>query len=134
MKLDRIFLPLGILPLFYISLNRVRMTFARLSTLCNSIAFLSACSAEDHLNPGLLDPLNPPVQLLSKLEIAHLFYLNQLQLFGRCSILINLLQQRWVLTLPPFLKSLHRGPLQPPGKYPCKHRAFLQPELISLSI
>jgi hypothetical protein len=40
-KLDRIFLPLGILLLFYISLNRVRMTFARLSNLCNSLAFHS---------------------------------------------------------------------------------------------
>ena len=45
-KLDRIFLPLGSLLLFYISLNRVRMTFARLSNLCNSVAFA-------------LEPLNP---------------------------------------------------------------------------
>ena len=50
-KLDRILLHLGILLLFYISLNRVRMTFTRHSTLCNSLAF--------HLNPWILDPLNP---------------------------------------------------------------------------
>jgi len=31
--------------------NRVRMTFARLSSLCNLLAFLSACSVEDHSNP-----------------------------------------------------------------------------------
>jgi hypothetical protein len=42
-----------------ISLNRVRMTFARLSTLCNSLAFLSASSVEDHSNPGILESLNP---------------------------------------------------------------------------
>ncbi|MBT8349937.1 MAG: hypothetical protein KJO26_01705, partial [Deltaproteobacteria bacterium] len=42
-----------------ISLNRVRMIFARLSTLCNFLAFLSACSVEDHSNPGTLGPLNP---------------------------------------------------------------------------
>ena len=35
------------------------MTFARLSNLCNSLAFLSACSVEDHSNPWTLDPLNP---------------------------------------------------------------------------
>jgi len=34
-----------------ISLNRVRMTFTRLSALCNSLAFLSACYVEDHSNP-----------------------------------------------------------------------------------
>ena len=38
MKVDRIFLPLGILLVFYISLNRVRMPFARRSTLCNALA------------------------------------------------------------------------------------------------
>jgi hypothetical protein len=56
-------LPLGILLLFYISLNRVHMTFAKLSALsdyayqlrrdkCNSLAFLSACSIGD--NPIIL--------------------------------------------------------------------------------
>ena len=34
-----------------IFLNRVRMTFARLSTFCNSLAFLSACFVADHSNP-----------------------------------------------------------------------------------
>jgi len=29
------------------------MSFARLSTFCNSLAFLSACSMADHSNPGL---------------------------------------------------------------------------------
>jgi len=55
-KLDSIFLPLGILLLFYISLNRVRMTFAKLLNLCNSLAF--------HSNPWILDPLYPLVSHL----------------------------------------------------------------------
>ena len=65
-----VFLPLGMLLLFYMFMDRVRMTFARLSTLsgyayqlrrdkCNSIAFLSACSVADHSNPWTLDPLYP---------------------------------------------------------------------------
>ena len=37
--LGRIFLPLGILLLFYLSLNRVHMTFAGLSAICNFLAF-----------------------------------------------------------------------------------------------
>jgi hypothetical protein len=34
------------------------MTFAKRSDLCNSLAFLSAWSMADHLNPWTLDPLN----------------------------------------------------------------------------
>jgi len=49
------------------------MTFARLSTLYNSLVFLSACSVEDHLNPvPLVSSEIEPVQL----EIIHLFGLN----------------------------------------------------------
>jgi len=55
----RIFLLLGILLLFYRDPSRGYTTFAILSTLCNSKAFLSACSVEDHSNPLTLDSLNP---------------------------------------------------------------------------
>jgi len=48
-----VFLALGILLLFYMSLNRVRMIFARLSILCNSFAL----SAKLHCVP--LEPWNP---------------------------------------------------------------------------
>ncbi len=38
-ELDRIRLPLQMLLFFYIPLNRVRMTIAKLSTPCNSLTF-----------------------------------------------------------------------------------------------
>ena len=48
---DRIDLVLRIFQLFSKCLNRVRMTFVRLSNFCNFLAFLSACSMADHSNP-----------------------------------------------------------------------------------
>ena len=59
--LDHIFLLLRILLLFHIALNRVRMIFARLSILCNSLA-LSAdrCALRlEKMHFVSLEPLNP---------------------------------------------------------------------------
>jgi hypothetical protein len=59
------------------------MIFGRLSNLCNSLAFLSACSVEDHSNPCHLETSNPgilePSEItLAQLEMTHLFYPNKL--------------------------------------------------------
>jgi len=52
---------LEVLLLFYISLNRVRMTFARLSTLCNSsAASAKGCALRlEKMHCVPLEPLNP---------------------------------------------------------------------------
>jgi len=49
--IDRIDLVLRIFQLSCKCLNKVRMTFTIFLNLCNSLAFLSACSVADHSNP-----------------------------------------------------------------------------------